>query len=95
MPALSVTLMVAILMTVLIAIPLAAGADQLERRGVPRWLGSLASLLVALLPILLTSVGDGSVLALLGQVFSALGDLAATLLDWITGDLSGAVGGRG
>lgn len=40
-----VTLMLAVLMTVIIAIPLSAGADRLERRGVPRPLGVLAGLL--------------------------------------------------
>ena len=41
-----VTLLVAILMTVLLAIPLAAAADRLERFAVPRWLGSLLALLL-------------------------------------------------
>ena len=43
-----VTLMLAVLMTVIIAIPLSAGADRLERRGVPRPLGVLAGLLAGL-----------------------------------------------
>jgi predicted PurR-regulated permease PerM len=42
-----VTLLVAILMTVLIAIPLAMAANYLERYGVPRVLGALAGLLLA------------------------------------------------
>jgi predicted PurR-regulated permease PerM len=41
------TLLVAILATVLLAIPLAMAADHLERFGVPRVLGALAGLLVA------------------------------------------------
>ena len=41
-----VTLIVAILMTVLIAIPLSALASRLERIGVPRFLGALAGLLI-------------------------------------------------
>jgi predicted PurR-regulated permease PerM len=41
------TLLVAILATVLIAIPLAMAADYLERFGVPRVLGALAGLLLA------------------------------------------------
>ncbi|HEX6117373.1 MAG TPA: AI-2E family transporter [Solirubrobacterales bacterium] len=41
-----VTLIVAILMTVLIAIPLAATATRLERVGIPRFLGALAGLLI-------------------------------------------------
>jgi predicted PurR-regulated permease PerM len=43
-----VTLMVAVLITVLIAIPLAASADFLERYRVPRPLGALAGLLLGL-----------------------------------------------
>jgi predicted PurR-regulated permease PerM len=44
-----ITLLVAILATVLIAIPLAMAADYLERFGVPRVLGALAGLLLGLL----------------------------------------------
>jgi predicted PurR-regulated permease PerM len=40
-----VTLMLAILVTIIFAIPLAAAADRLERRRVPRALGALAALL--------------------------------------------------
>jgi predicted PurR-regulated permease PerM len=40
-----VTLLLAVLMTVIIAIPLSAGATRLERRGVPRPLGALVTLL--------------------------------------------------
>lgn len=43
-----VTLMLAVLMTVIIAIPLSAGADRLERRGVPRPLGVFAGMLAGL-----------------------------------------------
>ncbi len=43
------TLVVAILITVILAIPLALAADKLERRGVPRYLGALAALLAGLL----------------------------------------------
>jgi predicted PurR-regulated permease PerM len=39
------TLMLAVLMTVIIAIPLSAGATRLERRGIPRPIGALATLL--------------------------------------------------
>jgi predicted PurR-regulated permease PerM len=39
------TLLLAVLMTIIIAIPLSAGADRLERRGIPRPLGALATLL--------------------------------------------------
>lgn len=61
-----VTLLVAILMTVLVAIPLGAVATWLERYKVPRWLGALLALLgglgvlVALLAILVPSFADQS-----------------------------------
>jgi predicted PurR-regulated permease PerM len=41
----ALTLLLAVLMTVVIAIPLAAGATRLERRGVPRAIGGLVGLL--------------------------------------------------
>jgi predicted PurR-regulated permease PerM len=41
-----VTLFLAVVMTIVIAIPLAAGADRLERRGIPRPLGVLACLVL-------------------------------------------------
>jgi predicted PurR-regulated permease PerM len=43
-----ITLLVAVLATVLIAIPLAMAADYLERFGIPRFLGAFAGLLLAL-----------------------------------------------
>jgi predicted PurR-regulated permease PerM len=42
------TLMLAVLMTIIIAIPLSAGATRLERRGVPRVVGALLTLLAGL-----------------------------------------------
>jgi predicted PurR-regulated permease PerM len=42
------TLMLAVLMTVIIAIPLSAGATRLERHGVPRVVGALMTLLAGL-----------------------------------------------
>src|SRR5436190_13686737 len=42
------TLLLAALITVIIAIPLASGAEALQRRGVPRALGALLTLLLAL-----------------------------------------------
>jgi predicted PurR-regulated permease PerM len=42
------TLLLAVLMTIIIAIPLAAGADRFERRGIPRPIGALATLLAGL-----------------------------------------------
>jgi predicted PurR-regulated permease PerM len=40
------TLLLAVLMTVILAIPLSAGATKLERRGIPRAIGALATLLL-------------------------------------------------
>src|SRR5919205_341967 len=42
------TLLLALLMTVIISIPLSAGATKLERRGIPRGIGALATLLFGL-----------------------------------------------
>ena len=42
------TLVVAILITIIIAIPIALAADNLERRGVPRFIGALFALLLGL-----------------------------------------------
>src|SRR5918912_612732 len=42
------TFILAVLMTIIIAIPLSAGATKLERRGIPRPLGALATLLAGL-----------------------------------------------
>jgi predicted PurR-regulated permease PerM len=58
-----VTLLLAVLTTVIIAIPLAAAADPLERRGVPRHLGALLALLGGVLAI-------GIVIALLIPPFT-------------------------
>jgi predicted PurR-regulated permease PerM len=46
-----VTLLLAVLVTVIIAIPLSAAADRLERRGVPRPLGALLALLGGVLAV--------------------------------------------
>jgi predicted PurR-regulated permease PerM len=48
-----VTLLLAVLVTVIIAIPLAAAADKLETRGVPRQLGALVALLAGVATIAL------------------------------------------
>ena len=42
------TLMLAVLMTIIIAIPLSAGATRLERHGIPRAVGALLTLLAGL-----------------------------------------------
>jgi predicted PurR-regulated permease PerM len=53
-----VTLMLAALMTVIIAIPLSAAATRLERYGLPRWVGALAALLsgVAVVALLIAAL---------------------------------------
>jgi predicted PurR-regulated permease PerM len=90
------TLMLAVLMTVIIAIPLSAGATRLERRGVPRPVGALATLLGGL------AVATG-VLALIIPTFidqtnqfvddvpTIVHDLEQTVGD-ITGDRPSEVG---
>jgi predicted PurR-regulated permease PerM len=47
------TLLLAVVVTVIIAIPLAAAADNLERRGIPRQIGALAALLAGMATIAL------------------------------------------
>jgi len=56
------TLLLAVLMTIIIAIALSAGADRLERRGVPRPIGALVTLLGGLAVV-------AGVLALIIPVF--------------------------
>jgi predicted PurR-regulated permease PerM len=58
-----VTLLLAVLTTVIIAIPLAAAADRLEDRGIPRHIGALLALLSAVVVV-------GVVIALLIPPFS-------------------------
>ena len=57
-----VTLMLAVLMTIIIAIALSAGARRLERRGIPRAIGALLTLLAGLAVL-------GGVLALVIPTF--------------------------
>jgi len=90
------TLVLAVLMTVIIAIPLSAGATRLERRGVPRPIGAAATLLGALAVI-------AAILALIIPVFidqanqfvndvpTIVHDLEQTIGD-ITGDRPSEVG---
>lgn len=81
-----VTLLVAILITILLAIPLAATADRLERYRVPRWLGTLAGLLlglgvlIALLAILIPTFADQSE-AFVDQVPQTIDSLQERLND--------------
>src|SRR5439155_4936450 len=56
------TLLLAVLMTIIIAIALSAGAGRLERRGIPRPIGALLTLLAGLAVL-------GGVLALIIPTF--------------------------
>jgi predicted PurR-regulated permease PerM len=90
--------MLAVLMTVIIAIPLSAGATRLERLGVPRPIGALATLLAGVAVI-------AGVLALIIPTFvdqmnefvddvpGIVTDLEETIGD-ITGDRPGEVGDK-
>jgi len=90
------TLMLAVLMTIIIAIPLSAGATRLERHGVPRAVGALGTLLTGLAVV-------AGVLALIIPTFidqmnefvddvpTIVHDLESTIGD-ITGDQPSEVG---
>jgi predicted PurR-regulated permease PerM len=90
------TLLLAVLMTIIIAIPLSAGATRLERHGVPRPVGALATLMAGLAVV-------AGVLALLIPTFidqmnefvddvpTIVHDLEQTVGD-ITGDRPSEVG---
>jgi predicted PurR-regulated permease PerM len=75
-----VTLLLAVLTTVIIAIPLAAAADRLERRGIPRHLGALLALLGGVLVL-------GIVIALLIPPFTDQTDEFVQDVPGITNDL--------
>jgi predicted PurR-regulated permease PerM len=75
-----VTLLLAVLMTVIIAIPLAAAADRLERRGVPRQIGALLALLGGIFAI-------GIVIALLIPPFTEQTDRFVEDVPGIVDDL--------
>jgi predicted PurR-regulated permease PerM len=92
------TLFLAVLMTIIIAIPLAAGADRLQRHGVPRPIGAFVTLLAAVAVI-------AGVLALIVPTFvdetnqfvddvpAIVDDLEQTVGD-ITGERPGEVGDK-
>jgi predicted PurR-regulated permease PerM len=92
------TLMLAVLMTVIIAIPLDSGATRLERRGVPRPLGALACLLAglaviaAIVALLIPSFVDETN-QLVDKVPTLADDLRADIHD-LTGAKPGEVGDR-
>src|SRR5215213_3719583 len=81
-----VTLIVAILVTILIAIPLSALADRLERYGVPRFIGALLGLII----------GFGVLIGVLALVIPSFVDeleLFADEVPAIVDDLEQEVGG--
>jgi predicted PurR-regulated permease PerM len=92
------TLLLAVLMTIIIAIPLSAGATRLERLGLPRAVGALATLLTGLAVL-------GGVLALIiptfvhetnqfvDQVPGIVNDLEKTIGS-VTGDRPSEVGDK-
>jgi predicted PurR-regulated permease PerM len=90
------TLMLAVLTTVIIAIPLSAGATKLEQRGVPRALGALATLLAGLavvagvLALIIPTFIDQTN-AFVDDVPTIVHDLEQTVGD-ITGDRPSEVG---
>ncbi len=90
------TLVLAVLMTVIIAIPLSAGATRLERHGVPRAVGALASLLAGLavlagvLALIIPTFID-QVNAFVNDVPVIVHDLESTVAD-ITGNRPSEVG---
>lgn len=92
------TLLLAVLMTVIIAIPLSAGATKLERHGVPRPVGALASLLLGvavvagiLALIIPTFVHETN--QFVDQVPGIVTDLEKTVGN-VTGDRPGEVGDK-
>jgi predicted PurR-regulated permease PerM len=93
-----VTLLLAILITIIFAIPLAAGATRLERRGVPRPIGALLSLLgglgvLALLITLLIPPFIDQTDQFVNDVPRVVDDLELTYAD-VTGEDAGKVGDR-
>jgi predicted PurR-regulated permease PerM len=93
-----VTLMLAILITIVFAIPLAAAADRLERKGIPRAVGALCALLggilvVALLISLLIPPFIDQTDQFVNDVPRVVDDLEQTYAD-VTGEDAGKVGDR-
>jgi predicted PurR-regulated permease PerM len=90
------TLMLAVLMTIIIAIPLSAGATRLERHGVPRALGAMLTLLTGLavlagiLALIIPTFVDQTN-AFVNDVPTIVHDLEQTVGD-ITGDRPSEVG---
>jgi predicted PurR-regulated permease PerM len=92
------TLFLAVLTTIIIAIPLSAGADRLERRGVPRPIGAfltllgglavLAGVLALIIPTFVDQTNE-----FVDDVPVIVNDLEETIGD-ITGDRPGEVGDK-
>src|SRR3954468_14792433 len=92
------TLLLAVLMTIIIAIPLSAGATRLERRGVPRPIGALvtllagvaviAALLAAIIPVFIDQTNE-----FIDQVPGIVNDLEKSVAD-VTGDRPSEVGDK-
>jgi predicted PurR-regulated permease PerM len=79
------TLLLAVLMTIIISLPLAAGATKLQRRGVPRAVGALATLLFGLAVI-------GGILALVIPPFIDQTNKFVNEVPGIVNDLEKTVG---
>jgi predicted PurR-regulated permease PerM len=93
-----VTLMLAVLITIVVAIPLAAAATRLERRGVPRPIGALIALLggiavLGLLIFLLIPPFIDQTNQFVNRVPHVVDDLETTYAD-VTGQDPGQVGNR-
>jgi predicted PurR-regulated permease PerM len=93
-----VTLLLAVLITIVVAIPLAAAATRLERHGVPRPIGALIALLsgiavLGLLIFLLIPPFVDQTDQFVNRVPSVVDDLEQTYAD-ITGEDPGQVGDR-
>src|SRR5688500_11585806 len=90
------TLVLAVLMTIIIAIPLSAGATRLEQRGIPRPVGALVTLLAGLavvagiLALVIPTFID-QVNAFVDDVPAIVHDLESTIGD-ITGNRPSEVG---
>jgi predicted PurR-regulated permease PerM len=92
------TLLLAVLMTVILAIPLSAGATKLERRGIPRPIGALATLLLGvavlagvlalIIPTFVNETND-----FVDQVPGIVNDLEKTIGS-VTGDRPSEVGDK-
>src|SRR5919109_315528 len=92
------TLLLAVLMTIIIAIPLSAGATRLQRFGVPRPLGALATLLFGLTILagvlaLITPTFVDQTNKFVDQVPGIVNDLEETIGS-VTGDKPSEVGDK-